>query len=224
MNQLTGAEERVTISWNELERSVVDNVTKQTNYEELLTADVLSAVRPYAEKLAKRTCGAMDADDLIQSAMETLCSGGYVVAVQSMEGLLTRRIRLIYYRWVNGTNNTPGGPPKPFSAPQDRYMATGSLPAHDGIKQLTLPNPMESWETPLDVERALRTLNAKEQMFIRLRYWKELEMEEIATQMGVTVRTLERWHLLILPKLKAYLSAYESAAPSGKRTNGSFSA
>lgn len=183
-----------------------------TSYEDLLTPSVLDAVRPYAEKLAKRTRGGLEATDLIHEAIAVMLQQKRVAHVQSMEKFLSRRVRFVYLMWVTGGNTRRnerlGREPVPFAAPQDRYMATGTLPIYDGVKQLTVPDPSESWGLPLDIERAIHTLNAEEQQFIDLRYKQEVEMRDIAKQYGISVRTLERRHLVILAKLRAVLPGY----------------
>ena len=100
-------------------------------------------------------------------------------------------------------------------------MATGSLPIHDGVKPLTVPNPVESWELPLDIERALHTLSVKERQLVKLKFWGELFNREAGDVMGVSEPTIERWWAAIIPKLRACLAVYESLGPSGKRSNGS---
>ena len=197
-------------------------MSQPISYEEALTAEVLDAVRPYANKLAKRTHGGLDGDDLLMTAVETILRRKRV-PVEDMSKLLTFRVRAAYLKWVHGTNwnkETSGLSTEARQqmeenaacleeangiiwSDQEKYMSTGGLPAHDGVKELTVPNPVKSWELPLDVARALRTLTAKEQQFVRYMYWEELTDKEIAVKMGwVNVRTVERWRLQVRPKLR----------------------
>lgn len=191
-----------------------------TSYEDLLTPSVLDAVRPYAEKLAKRTRGGLETDDLIHDAVHTLLRRKRA-QVDDMTKLLTFRIYCTYCDWVYGENWKAAVEERPpFAAPQDRYMATGTLPIYDGVKQLTVPDPAESWELPLDIERAIHTLNAEEQQLVKWRFWGELYDREIAEQLGVARETVTRRFPAILAKLQKQLLGYGLTEPVGSMLHG----
>lgn len=184
------------------------NCVENNSNSHLFTQDVLNAVRPYAEKLAKQTRGGLEAEDLIQTAVLTLMRRKQV-AVDDMAGLLTFRIRCAYLEWVHGTNYNPDKEPVPFSAPQDRYMATGSLPVHDGVKTLTVSNPVESWELSLDIEHAVQQLSIKEQQLVKLKVLDELSEEEIGERLNMHRSTVRRHWASIQKKLQVLLAEHE---------------
>lgn len=196
------------------------------NCEELFTAEVLRVVKPRAEKWAKRTHGALSADDLMQAGVLSLWRTRYTTPIQDATRALTARVHREYLTWVNGTNSRFG--PRSHAhevSPRQQYMSAVEYPADDGARALTHPEAM-AWEMPLDIERALHTLNAEELQLVRWKYWEGLDNVEIGARLGLTntystVRSkLSRQFTAILEKLRPILAVYESPAPAGKRLHG----
>ena len=75
-------------------------MTKRTNYEGLLTNDLFAAVRPLAEKLAKRTYGAFTADDLIHDAVERLLERKEHTLKTNMKAVFSVTLKNLYTEWV----------------------------------------------------------------------------------------------------------------------------
>ena len=189
-------------------------MNERTNCEALFTQEVLNTVRPSAEKWAKRTHGALTADDLLQTAVLALWKTRETSPVLDAVRSLTARVRREYLTWVNGTNSRFGAFPNAHEvSPRQRYMSAVELPMDEGSGALSMGNPVEGWETLLDIERAIHTLNAEEQQWVRWWYWDELTVREIAKRAGVGKSTVQRRVDEVFPvivrKLRVQLAAYE---------------
>jgi RNA polymerase sigma factor (sigma-70 family) len=187
-----------------------------TNCDELFTVEVLRAVKPSAEKWAKRTHGALSADDLIQAAVLSLWNAKENVPILDPVRLLTHRVRLEYCVWTSGTNSLKHYPDAHEVSPRQRYISSVELPTDEGSGALSTGNPVGEWEKLIDIEHAIHTLNADEQQLVRWRYWEGLGSEDIGAKLHLTRgsknSTQEAIKLLfrpILKKLQVALAAYE---------------
>ncbi len=203
-------------------------MNERTNYELLMTEAVVNKVRRYAGKLARRTHGAMEADDLINKAVEVIWRRESIQGLvinddpDAMVKFLTQRVKLVFLEWAVGYHAVgKDGNPIPMHSERERYLATACIPEwHDHIKPLQVGNPSLEWETLYDVERALSTLTAAEQQLMRWMYWDGLTKVEIASRLGLGWEAIRRRVLRVLPKLRAALADYAlddaKAGPSGK--------
>ncbi len=184
-----------------------------TSCEELFTVEVLRTVKPSAEKWAKRTHGALSADDLIQSAVMALWKARKKVPILDPIRLLTYRIRLDYRVWASGTNSMKHHPDAHEISKRQQYMSAVELPIDEGMGALSTGNPVKEWEMLLDIERALHTLTTEEQQVVRWKFWEDLSVREIAQRQGVSRMAVQRVIEVVLPlalkKLRIQLIAYE---------------
>lgn len=193
-------------------------MNEPTNCDELFTQAVLDAVRPSAEKWAKRTYGALTADDLMQSAVLSLWKYRFSTPVIDPVRSLIARVRREYSAWVNGTNGRFGERSHAHEvSPRQRYLSAVEYPKDDGSFALTQGNPVARWDMFLDIERALHTLNAEEQQLIRWRYQDELNNREIGGKLGMNTQSKESISVLvsnmfspIMKKLREVLADYKS--------------
>ena len=171
------------------------------NYNDYFTPAVLAAVRPYEKKLPNRNDGGLSADDLIQTAIMMLIRRKRAT-VQDMAKLLTRNILYAYVIWVRGSETGRQG------TQQDRYMAGVPIEPHSTIKELTIADPSKDWMLLLDIDQAVRKLDAKEQRMVRLKFWDGLSDVEIGKRLGVSKWTVVRHMKPILAWLRVELASY----------------
>ena len=192
-------------------------MNEPTNCDELFTQAVLNAVRPSAEKWAKRTHGALSAEDLMHSAVLKLWKTRATTPILDPVRSLIARVHREYSVWVNGTNSRFGAYPDSHEvSPRQRYLSGVEYPLDDGPFALTGGSPVEKWERSLDIERVLNTLNAEEQQLVRWRYWDGLSNEEIGRKLGMVTQKKDTLKVAVavkfLPitkKLREALADYE---------------
>ncbi len=187
-------------------------MTERTNYEGLLTDEVFAAVRPLAYKLAKQSRGFFTADDLINDAVVRLLKWKEHTIKTSMIEVFSVTLQHLYVEWVQGTHGQKDED-STFMSGQDQYMAGIAVEDCEGVKPLTVPDQSPRMAMLLDIERAIHTLNAKEQQILRWLYWDELEHQQIAERLGIVDRSFRRWLEFKLPKvlkrLRVQLTDYE---------------
>ena len=192
-----------------------------TNYEAMLTEDVLKQVKRYSEHLSSRVHGALTPEDIVQAAIVMMLRREKRPPVHDMVGFLQWRMQLVVFDWTNGWHNE-GEVPLPFSTPRERYLATRPMPdTTDHIKALQIPDPSQSWGLLLDVERAVHTLTPTEQQMVRELFWDEVMVSEVAKRAGVTMRAIQRRMIKVKEKLREALKDYDTPERDGKRWTGS---
>lgn len=202
------------------------NTPTRCDNSHLFTQEVLDAIRPKAERLAKQTYGGLDANDLIQQACLRVWRGKKNKNIQLLDvaGILSEQLEFEYIRWAAGEHPERETEDR-FAAGQQRYLANIEYPADDGATALTLGSFETEWIKVLDIECAVHTLNAEELQLVRWRFWDGLTNSEIGERLGLpqdkpgqkaTQMTISNKFLPILEKLKEVLADYESLESYGK--------